>query len=94
MNSPSSSAILNCYFLHFRLFESPRKPSPKQKTLTPEKWIREEFEKPSPEVESAKRSLINKLEECAYRGRYCRLFQFHFEDTLSFDLILLEIFST
>ncbi len=52
-----------------RLYTSPKRPSPSQKNVSPYKWVRQEFEEPSPEVETAKKSLLFKLEEVAYRGK-------------------------
>ncbi|KAK3100054.1 hypothetical protein FSP39_013965 [Pinctada imbricata] len=51
------------------LYSSPKPPTPAQNRLSPYKWVRQEYEHPSPEVESARRSLINKLDEVARMSR-------------------------
>ena len=57
---------------------SPKRPSPAQQRISPAKWVRQEFEHPSPEVETAKRSLLYKLDEVSRGGNYhnwCTVYQ-------------------
>nr|XP_022326278.1 SLAIN motif-containing protein 2-like isoform X7 [Crassostrea virginica] len=51
------------------LFTSPKPPTPQQNKVSPYKWVRQEFDHPSPEVNSVKKSLINKLDEVARMSR-------------------------
>lgn len=51
------------------LYSSPKPPTALQNRVSPYKWVRKEFEHPSPEVESVKRSLIYKLDEAARMSR-------------------------
>lgn len=44
---------------------SPKPPTPQQNKISPYKWVRQEFDHPSPEVNSVKKSLLNKLDEVA-----------------------------
>lgn len=65
------SESLACFY-HFlypfaRLYQSPRRSS--HSSVSPYKWLREEFEHPSPEVETARRSLVFKLDEVS-RGKW------------------------
>ncbi|XP_052078420.1 SLAIN motif-containing protein 2-like isoform X2 [Mytilus californianus] len=53
------------------LYSSPKPPTPLQNRVSPYKWVRKEFEHPSPEVESVKRSLVFKLDEAARMSRSC-----------------------
>ncbi|CAG2199012.1 SLAIN1_2 [Mytilus edulis] len=53
------------------LYSSPKPATPSQNRVSPYKWVRQEFEHPSPEVESVKRSLIFKLDEAARMSRSC-----------------------
>ena len=49
----------------FRLYSSPKPPTPQQSSINLYKWVRQDFDHPSPEVESARRSLLFKLNEVA-----------------------------
>lgn len=51
------------------LYSSPKPPTPQQTTINLYKWVRQDFDHPSPEVESAKRSLRYKLDEVARLNR-------------------------
>ncbi|XP_013386836.1 SLAIN motif-containing protein 1-like isoform X3 [Lingula anatina] len=51
------------------LYTSPKRPSPQDRNVSPYKWMRHVFDHPSPEVESARRSLVGRLEELARRSR-------------------------
>ncbi|XP_052674449.1 SLAIN motif-containing protein 2-like isoform X1 [Crassostrea angulata] len=51
------------------LFMSPKPPTPQQNKISPYKWVRQEFDHPSPEVNSVKKSLLNKLDEVARISR-------------------------
>lgn len=53
------------------LYSSPKPATPLQNRVSPYKWVREEFEHPSPEIESVKRSLVYKLDEAARMSRSC-----------------------
>ena len=53
------------------LYSSPKPATPLQNRVSPYKWVRKEFEHPSPEIESVKRSLIYKLDEAARMSRSC-----------------------
>ncbi|XP_074649937.1 SLAIN motif-containing protein 2-like isoform X3 [Tubulanus polymorphus] len=64
------------------LYKSPKGLSPSQKSQTPYKWLREEFEHPSPEIETCRRSLVYKLEEVT-RGRVSRSSSSHTLASLS-----------
>lgn len=44
---------------------SPKPPTPQQNKISPYKWVRQEFDHPSPEVNSVKKSLLHKLDEVA-----------------------------
>ncbi|XP_046575789.1 SLAIN motif-containing protein 2-like [Haliotis rubra] len=50
------------------LYSSPKPPTPQQTRVSPYKWVRQEFDHPSPELETAKRSLLFKLNEVAKTG--------------------------
>lgn len=52
-------------FYRCRLFTSPKPPTPQQNKISPYKWVRQDFDHPSPEVNLVKKSLINKLDEVA-----------------------------
>ena len=47
---------------------SPRRPSPAQKSVSPYKWVRQDFESPSVDVETCKRRLLFKLDDLARGG--------------------------
>ena len=49
----------------FRLYTSPRPPTPQQNKVSPYKWLRQDLDHPSPELQSAKKSLKFKLDEVA-----------------------------
>ncbi|XP_048779161.2 SLAIN motif-containing protein 2-like isoform X1 [Ostrea edulis] len=51
------------------LFTSPKPPTPQQNKISPYKWVRQDFDHPSPEVNLVKKSLINKLDEVAKLSR-------------------------
>lgn len=51
------------------LYKSPRPPTPQQHRVSPYKYIRQDLDNPSPDVQSAKRSLKYKLEEVARMSR-------------------------
>ncbi|KAK7498650.1 hypothetical protein BaRGS_00010027 [Batillaria attramentaria] len=51
------------------LYSSPKPPTPQQTNINLYKWVRQDFDHPSPEVESAKRSLRYKLDEVARMNR-------------------------
>lgn len=51
------------------LYMSPRRPSPAQKSVSPYKWVRQDFESPSVDVETCKRRLLFKLDDLAHGGR-------------------------
>lgn len=51
------------------LFTSPKRQSLDGRKQSPYKWVRQDFERPSPEVDSAKKTLINRLEEVAKATR-------------------------
>ncbi|KAL5011677.1 hypothetical protein ScPMuIL_010228 [Solemya velum] len=51
------------------LYASPKAPTPSQTRVSPYKWVRQEFDNPSPEVEAARMSLMNKLNEVARMSR-------------------------
>ncbi|KAK2180661.1 hypothetical protein NP493_433g02005 [Ridgeia piscesae] len=53
---------------------SPRRPSPAQKSVSPYKWVRQDFESPSVDVETCKRRLLFKLDDLArgVRGAYSK----------------------
>ncbi|XP_067663407.1 SLAIN motif-containing protein 2-like isoform X1 [Haliotis asinina] len=51
------------------LYSSPKPPTPQQTRVSPYKWVRQEFDHPSPELETAKRSLLFKLNEVAKMNR-------------------------
>lgn len=51
------------------LYSSPKPPTPLQSTISLYKWVRQDFDHPSPEVESARRSLLSKLDEAARMNR-------------------------
>ncbi|XP_013386835.1 SLAIN motif-containing protein 2-like isoform X2 [Lingula anatina] len=51
------------------LYTSPKRPSPQDRNVSPYKWMRHVFDHPSPEVESARRSLVGRLEELARSSR-------------------------
>lgn len=51
------------------LYSSPKPPTPQQTTISLYKWVRQDFDHPSPEVESARRSLLSKLDEAARMNR-------------------------
>ncbi|KAK7097211.1 SLAIN motif-containing protein 2-like [Littorina saxatilis] len=51
------------------LYSSPKPPTPQQSTISLYQWVRQDFDHPSPEVESARRSLLSKLDEVARMNR-------------------------
>lgn len=51
------------------LYTSPKPPTPQQNRVSPYKWVRQDFDHPSPEVKSVKKSLLNKLDEAARMSR-------------------------
>lgn len=53
------------------LYSSPKPLTPQQSNINVYKWIRQDFDHPSPELESAKRSLLSKLDEVARINRSC-----------------------
>ncbi|XP_076467823.1 SLAIN motif-containing protein 2-like [Babylonia areolata] len=53
------------------LYSSPKPLTPQQTNINVYKWVRQDFDHPSPELESAKRSLLSKLDEVARINRSC-----------------------
>ncbi|KAL8570311.1 hypothetical protein ACOMHN_011332 [Nucella lapillus] len=53
------------------LFSSPKPLTPQQSNVNVYKWVRQDFDHPSPEMESARRSLLSKLDEVARMNRSC-----------------------
>ncbi|XP_076446216.1 SLAIN motif-containing protein 2-like [Babylonia areolata] len=51
------------------LYSSPKPPTPQQTNISLYKWVRQDFDHPSPELESARRSLLFKLNEVARMNR-------------------------
>ncbi|XP_045204115.2 SLAIN motif-containing protein 2-like isoform X2 [Mercenaria mercenaria] len=51
------------------LYTSPRPPTPQQHRVSPYKYMRQDLDNPSPDVQSAKRSLKYKLDEVARMSR-------------------------
>ncbi|KAL8616822.1 hypothetical protein ACOMHN_017859 [Nucella lapillus] len=51
------------------LYSSPKPPTPQQTNTNLYKWVRQDFDHPSPEIESARRSLLSKLNEVARMNR-------------------------
>ena len=47
---------------------SPRQPSPAQRSVSPYKWVRQDFENPNSDVETCKRRLLFKLDDLARGG--------------------------
>ncbi|ESO93811.1 hypothetical protein LOTGIDRAFT_228576 [Lottia gigantea] len=47
------------------LYSSPKAPTPQQTKVSPYKWVRQEFDHPSPELESGRKSLLSKMDEVA-----------------------------
>lgn len=47
------------------LYSSPKPPTERQNQVSPDIWVREEFDHPKPEVQLARKSLVLKLEEVA-----------------------------
>ncbi|CAE1231142.1 SLAIN1_2 [Acanthosepion pharaonis] len=47
------------------LYSSPKPPTERQTQVSPDIWVREEFDHPKPEVQLARKSLVLKLEEVA-----------------------------
>ncbi|XP_050416481.1 SLAIN motif-containing protein 2 isoform X7 [Patella vulgata] len=50
------------------LYSSPKAPTPQQTKVSPYKWVRQEFDHPSPELISGRKSLLSKMDEVARRG--------------------------
>ncbi|KAK6172934.1 hypothetical protein SNE40_016491 [Patella caerulea] len=50
------------------LYSSPKAPTPQQTKVSPYKWVRQEFDHPSPELVSGRKSLLSKMDEVARRG--------------------------
>lgn len=51
------------------LYKSPRPATPQQTKVSPYKWVRQDLDHPSPELQSAKKSLKFKLDEVARMSR-------------------------
>ncbi|KAK3580036.1 hypothetical protein CHS0354_037623 [Potamilus streckersoni] len=51
------------------LYSSPRPLTPKQSCVSPYKWVRQDLDHPSPDIDVARRSLKSKLEEAARLSR-------------------------
>ncbi|KAK6172936.1 hypothetical protein SNE40_016491 [Patella caerulea] len=47
------------------LYSSPKAPTPQQTKVSPYKWVRQEFDHPSPELVSGRKSLLSKMDEVA-----------------------------
>ncbi|XP_050416480.1 SLAIN motif-containing protein 2 isoform X6 [Patella vulgata] len=47
------------------LYSSPKAPTPQQTKVSPYKWVRQEFDHPSPELISGRKSLLSKMDEVA-----------------------------
>ncbi|KAK6172932.1 hypothetical protein SNE40_016491 [Patella caerulea] len=53
------------------LYSSPKAPTPQQTKVSPYKWVRQEFDHPSPELVSGRKSLLSKMDEVARMNRSC-----------------------
>ncbi|XP_050416476.1 SLAIN motif-containing protein 2 isoform X2 [Patella vulgata] len=53
------------------LYSSPKAPTPQQTKVSPYKWVRQEFDHPSPELISGRKSLLSKMDEVARMNRSC-----------------------
>lgn len=51
------------------LYTSPRPPTPQQNRMSPYKWVRLDFDNPSPDIQSARKCLKFKLDEVARMSR-------------------------
>ena len=56
-------------YVFCRLYKSPRPPTPQQTKVSPYKYIRQDLDNPTIELQSAKKSLKFKLDEVA-RSKY------------------------
>ena len=65
INSRFFFSVISIKLYYFRLYQSPKRSSSAEKQISPYKWVRQEFEHPSPEVETARRVLLEKLDEVA-----------------------------
>ena len=63
-----------------RLYSSPKPPSAKQRTLSPYKWVRQDFEHGGSDLDAARKSLVFKLEDV----RKCKYHQV-FKEAMTFS---------